>query len=85
MAVILQMAFQSHFVVRNGCIVIKIPLKFVFEGTNNNKQALIEAMVWCWTSDKPLFNSLAPGKFELNFRYLTLQIISVIDGWGISC
>ena len=30
-------------------------------------------------------NSLAPGKFELNFRYLIFQIISVIDGWGISC
>ena len=29
--------------------------------------------------------SLAPGKFEWNFRYLILQIISVIDGWGISC
>ena len=32
-----------------------------------------------------IFNSLAPGKFEWNFRYLILQIISVIDGWGISC
>ena len=31
------------------------------------------------------FNSLAPGKFEWNFKYLILQIISVIDGWGISC
>ena len=30
-------------------------------------------------------NSLAPGKFEWNFRYLILQIISMIDGWGISC
>ena len=30
-------------------------------------------------------NSLAPEKFESNFRYLILQIISVIDGWGISC
>ena len=30
-------------------------------------------------------NSLAPGKFEWNFRYLILQIISVIDGWGIPC
>ena len=29
-------------------------------------------------------NSLAPGKFELNVRYLILQIISVTDGWGIS-
>ena len=30
-------------------------------------------------------NSLAPGKFEWNFRHLIFQIISVIDGWGISC
>ena len=30
------------------------------------------------------FNSLVPGKFEWNFRYLILQIISVVDGWGIS-
>ena len=29
-------------------------------------------------------NSLAPGKFEWNFRYLILQIISVIDGWVIT-
>ena len=32
------------------------------------------------------FNSLAPEKFEWNFRYLLIfQIISVIDGWVISC
>ena len=31
------------------------------------------------------FNSLAPRKFEWHFRYLIFQIISVIDGWGISC
>ena len=31
------------------------------------------------------FNSLAPVKFEWNFRYLIFQIISVIDGWVISC
>ena len=30
-------------------------------------------------------NSLAPGKFEWNFRYSILQIISVIDSWAISC
>ena len=30
-------------------------------------------------------NSLAPGKFKWNFRCLILQIILVIDGWGISC
>ena len=33
----------------------------------------------------PRVNSLAPGKIEWNFRSLIFQIISVIDGWGISC
>ena len=36
-------------------------------------------------NDEYLFNSLAPGKFEWHFRYLIFQIISMIDGWGISC
>ena len=30
-------------------------------------------------------NSLAPGKFEWNFRYVISKQILVIDGWGISC
>ena len=30
-------------------------------------------------------NSLAPGRFEWNFRYVILKQILVIDGWGISC
>ena len=29
--------------------------------------------------------SLVPGKSEWNFRYLIFQIISVSDGWVISC
>ena len=31
------------------------------------------------------FNSLAPGKFEWNFRCVIFKQIQVIDGWGISC
>ena len=30
------------------------------------------------------FNSLAPGKFESNFKHLIFKQILVIDGWGIS-
>ena len=30
-------------------------------------------------------NSLAPGKFEWNFRYVIFQGILLTDGWGISC
>ena len=31
------------------------------------------------------FNSLAPGKFEWNFRCVIFKRILVIAGWGISC
>ena len=30
-------------------------------------------------------NSLAPGKFEWNFRYVILKWLLVVDSWGISC
>ena len=32
-----------------------------------------------------LFKSLAPGRFEWNFRYVIFKQILVIDGWGICC
>ena len=32
-----------------------------------------------------LFNSLAPGRFERNFRHVIFKQISVIDGWRICC
>ena len=38
-----------------------------------------------WIAQLGCLNSLIPGKFEWHFRYLIFQIISVIDGWGISC
>ena len=32
-----------------------------------------------------LFNSLATGRFEQKFRSVIFKLISVTDGWGISC
>ena len=32
-----------------------------------------------------ILNSLAPGKFEWNFRYINFKPILVIVGWDISC
>ena len=32
-----------------------------------------------------VFNSLAPEKFEWNFRHVIFKQILVIDSWGISC
>ena len=46
---------------------------------------ICRASVACNCSGYNWVNSLAPGKFEWHFRYLIFQIISVIDGWGISC
>ena len=33
----------------------------------------------------PCVNSLAPGRFEWNFRHVIFKQILVIDDWGISC
>ena len=32
-----------------------------------------------------ILNSLTPGKFAWNFRYVIFKWILVVDGWGISC
>ena len=51
----------------------------------------IVCLIQCgWVSCSPhkikcTFNSLAPGKFEWNFRHVIFKQILVIDGWGISC
>ena len=31
------------------------------------------------------FNSLAPGRFKVNFRWVIFMLILVINGWVISC
>ena len=38
----------------------------------------------CLQTGHPV-NSLAPGKFEWNYRFVIFQGILVIDGWSISC
>ena len=38
-----------------------------------------------WRSKQDHINSLAPGEFEWNFRYVIFKRILVIDGWDVSC
>ena len=38
-----------------------------------------------WDVEEVELNSLAPGKFEWNFRYVIFKWILMTDGWGISC
>ena len=30
-------------------------------------------------------NSLTPGRFKVNFRWVIFKLILVVNGWGISC
>ena len=46
--------FQRIFLNENIRISIKISLKFVPRGSNDNKSALVQVMAWCHTSDNPL-------------------------------
>ena len=43
-----------HFLEWNGCIPIKISLRFVPKGSINNIRALLQIMAWCRQGDKPL-------------------------------
>ena len=45
----------------------------------------LEATSMDWFSIVVGFNSLAPGGFEQNVRWVIFKLISVTDGWGISC
>ena len=47
-------------------------------GTNLSEPQCVRTLV-SW------LNSLAPGKFEWNFRHVIFKQIVVVDGWAISC
>ena len=44
---------QMHFVKWNICVLIKIP-----SNCGSNKSALVQAMAWHWTGNKPLLQSM---------------------------
>ena len=46
--------FKHIFFNENPWIAIKIPLKFVPKGPNNNILELVQIMAWHWPGDKPL-------------------------------
>ena len=51
---------------------------------NSQQQSLVHILWNVLQLTRPLFlNSLAPGKFEWNFRYVTFKWILAIDGCGI--
>ena len=51
---------------------------------NHTSEWLSDNQVGYCICVEPPFNSLAPGKFEWNFRYVFFKWILMVDGWGIS-
>ena len=45
--------FKCIFLNENVRVMVKISLKFVPEGSNDNKSALVQVMAWRQTGDKP--------------------------------
>ena len=62
--------FNSIFYCINSTAQVTVLLSYDKRGTT------LTWLVW--------LNSLAPGKFEWNFRYVIFKQILVIDGWGIA-
>ena len=46
--------FNCIFLNGNIWFALKIPLKFILKGPNNNITTLVQIMVWCRPGDKPL-------------------------------
>ena len=46
--------FRCIFVNEKFCILIKISVKFVLKGRNDNNPALVKIMAWCRIGEKPL-------------------------------
>ena len=58
----LQMIFSNWFFMNeNGCIFIRIPLKFVPKGPINNKTVLVQIMAWRQADGNHYMSQLWPG------------------------
>ena len=52
--------FKCIFLNQNDIIPIQISLKFVPKSSIDNKPALVQAMAWCQTGDKPWPEPMLP-------------------------
>ena len=53
-------------------------------GVPGNIQGNLPALHICVTLSQWV-NSLSPGRFKVNFRWVIFKLILVVNGWGISC
>ena len=87
---------QSKFGSTHAWVVLLCGASVIYvQGVHPNRLSawkLFVSLVVSWTdttgvgaTQVPFLNSLAPGEFQENFRYVIFKRILVIDGWGISC
>ena len=90
-------SFPSLMLVGAFTDIISIPspkyylMKYVLSGAEgnifreNNTIAADALKMQVQYGSRPAINSLAPGKFEWNFKHVMFKQILMIDDWGISC
>ena len=61
--------FKCIFMNENFCSLIRISLKFVPQGLNDNKSALVQAMALCQLGDKPLHGPLMAQFTDVYMRH----------------
>ena len=72
------------------CKPFKTPLQWNYAlcsdtGIKSSSVPNLCCLQYQWYDMNTFLNSLTPGKFEWNLRYVIFKRILVIDGWGISC
>ena len=81
-------SYIQNFTVNKNILMIKKSSCLRVQPTMQLVRMKFSHSTWhiCHIHVSPVeLNSLAPGKFELNFRHVIFKQILVIDGWGISC
>ena len=68
-----------------SCIVIILAADdLVTQGTKSLAVMRLTQLEYSSISNKKV-NSLTPGRFKANFRWVISKLILVVNGWGISC
>ena len=61
--------FKRTCLNENYCILMKIPLKFVPQGSINNSLALVQIMAWCRSGNKPSHYDVKSQSFNPGLQY----------------
>ena len=61
--------FKCIFMYEKSCILIHILLKFVHDGSINNKWTLVQSMAWHRVGGKPLHEPMVTSKSDTMWHH----------------